>query len=465
MSLTKKYNLLYFLLLQFLERFSYFNILIQLPIYISQKGIENGLGLGQEIKGWIFFIWALVQNVTPIFVGVIADKISQERTIFISILFVCIGYLAFSQSQSIVFIFSSVMLIGFGCGGFKPSLQGLLSKSQNKNVWSIYLVINNLAFLLALFFSNYLKKFGWNFVFWGSFIISFLNLLLSYFIFKTHKKEKPPLYTPTASSIINFSEINKILVQKRIIYILGFTTCFAIIYMQFYETLPNFIVDWIDTSSLVQLFGLPKDFTMLTSFGEGISYEFIFIINPIIVITFAQIVQNIFSTKDPINSLLISLALVTIGFASCGFSANGLYLISGMIIYTFGEILFNIKILELVSQIAPTKRKSTYLGLLNISYTFGLTLGAVSSGYLYKEFAEKYTLATKYLENHTNLGTNFKSVENFFISKESTILLWNHFKPYFFWIPYILIGFLGIIVIYIFKKYNNKLIVNTQGKK
>ncbi|MFN3782239.1 MAG: hypothetical protein ACK4SO_08695, partial [Candidatus Kapaibacteriota bacterium] len=179
-------------------------------------------------------------------------------------------------------------------------------------------------------------------------------------------------------------------------------------------------------------------------------------LNPVIVITFAQIFQKIFSGKDPVYPLLMSQALVTIGFTFCSFSMNGLHLIFGMIVYTFGEMLFNMKILELVSKIAPNDRKSTYLGSLSISYTFGLTIGAVSSGYLYKGLAEKYSLAMKYLESHNNSGINLQSVGNFFISKESTILLWDYFKPYLFWIPFIFVGLIGILTIYVFKKYNDK---------
>ncbi len=465
MSFFKGFNLSAILLLQFLERFSYFNVLIQLPIYISQKGIENALGLGQEVKGWIFFTWALVQNVTPIFTGIIADRISQEKTIFLSIILISLGYLSFSLSQSIPILLTSVILVGIGSGGFKPSLQGLLSQSPKKNVWSVYLIINNLAFLFALVFSNYIKQYGWNIVFLGSFITSILNLLLSYSLLKIPNREKIYSSQKIENSKVNITEIAKLITQKRMLFILCFTTCFAIIYMQFYETLPNYIVDWIDTSNIAQFLGLSKEFTMLTSYGRGISYEFIYILNPVIVIAFAQIFQKVFSTKDSLYSIFVSQAFVTIGLAFCSFSINGLHLILGMIIYTFGEILFNIKILELVSKIAPSNRKSTYLGSLSISYTLGLTLGAVSAGYLYKGLAEKYSLAMKYLEIHKNTEISHQGVDNFFISKESTLLLWHYFKPYVFWTPFIFIGLVGIFTVYMFKKYNDKIIVNKQGKK
>ncbi|MFN3307366.1 MAG: MFS transporter, partial [Candidatus Kapaibacteriota bacterium] len=194
MSTIKPFNLSSALLLQYLERLSYFNVLIQMPIYISQKGIEDALGLGQEVKGWIFFTWALVQNVTPIFVGVIADRISQEKAIFFSIVLICLGYLSLFLCQSISILLFSVILIGIGSGGFKPSLQGVLSQFDKRNVWSIYLIINNLAFMLALVFSNYTKQFGWRFVFLGSFIISILNLLISVTLLKKTNKEKTSLH-------------------------------------------------------------------------------------------------------------------------------------------------------------------------------------------------------------------------------------------------------------------------------
>lgn len=453
MKKNQRFALSILLIIQFLERYAYSNVLIQIPIYIAQKGFENTLAWGQEIKGWIFFIWALVQNITPVFFGTIADRISPGRAILFSLLFICLGYWTLSNSFSIGFVVLSVIIIGLGSGCFKPSMQSLLSSIQSKKIWAYYLFINNLAFLLALISSNYFKSYSWKFVFLASFIVSLVNLGVSALILRNknnlderrNEREK-----------VKLSEIFIALKQKKMYLIIGITTCFAIIYMQFYETMPNYIVDWVDTSSIVTKLSLPDSMTMQTLQGKQISYELLYIINPIFILLFVWFLNKFAEKANILNVLILAQFFVSIGFAVCGFTMLGLVFMIGIIVYTIGETLFNMKILEIVTKLAPEGKRATFFGVLNISYMIGLTFGALSGGYLYKEFAEKFTLAKKFIAQKFANGTNeepFSILSNIFQIKDITAFLWSYYKPYFFWVPFLIIGGIGIILTIIYKKY------------
>lgn len=457
--MESKQKLLFFsiLTIQFLERFAYINILVQLPIFIAQKDIPNTLGWEQEVKGWIFFVWALIQNLTPVFFGIVADRISPKKALTFSLLFVCLGYFFLTLQLTIFILLLSVILIGFGSGGFKPSIQSLLSDIPSKKIWSFYLFVNNLAFLFALLGSKFLKGISWNHVFIGSFTISLVNLFFSfYLVFKFLKKSDAEIIKLNNKAY--FKELLFILLEKRMLLIIGITTCFAMIYMQFYETLPNFIVDWVDTSSIANMLSLPEAMTINTTLGRQISYELLYILNPILILLFVSFIQKISENKGIYNPLIFAQIFVILGFALCGFTMFGSLFLLGMVIYTFGEMLFNIKILETISKVAPAGKKASYFGALNISYTIGLTTGALSGGYLYKHLAEKYTLAKNFLkDNFSVIPTSepLSKIQELINVDAVSSMLWSYYKPYIFWIPFLVIGAFGIILTFVSKKYNS----------
>ena len=448
MKISGKSSFIPALSIQFLERLAYTIVLIQLPIYLAQKDVEKGLAWGQETKGWIFFVWAFIQNTIPIFAGILADKISQKKSLVISLLIVAFGYLLLLFAKTLPLFLIGIFFLGLGSGIFKPSLQGLISSCQSERttIWAFYIFTTNLAFLLAGVLSKVLKDFDWSLLFLSSFILSLLNLLFVAIFIKP-----PQMQIPTSSTFkisYFFEELKQTISKREIVLIIGFTSCFALIYMQFYETLPNFIYDWTNTNSIAR--HLPELFTMRTSQGIQISYEWIYNLNPITIIIFILIVARLTAKIEITNSLIIGLILTIVGFGLSGTTREGKILLFGVIIYTFGEMIFNMKILELITKIAPERKKSSYFGILNISYTFGLCIGALSGGYFYKEVAEKYTLAKKFLFENANM--NSTSLIDFLNRNFSTELLWNIYQPYYFWLPFILFGIFGLILLFYFKK-------------
>ena len=52
-----------------LERAAYYGVRTVIPIYIAQADEINGLHFTQVDKGIIFFWWALIQSLSPMFAG------------------------------------------------------------------------------------------------------------------------------------------------------------------------------------------------------------------------------------------------------------------------------------------------------------------------------------------------------------------------------------------------------------
>ncbi len=445
--------------IQFFEKLAYTNLILQLPIFIAQKDIAKGLGWSQETKGLIYFFWALIQNTVPIFAGYISDQYRKKTIVALGIALVSLGYSFFFIQKSILSFILATILIGIGSGCFKPAIQGSLAATISKNKinfgWGAYVVIVNISAFTAGILSKQLREINWDFVFLGSIVLSLITLVL---ILLLYPNEKYSIPADNTNVKLNFKELFDELKSRKVLILLGIASSFTLIYMQFYESLPNFIYDWSDTSGVSRSFALPSFMLMHTYKANQISYEWIYNLNSALIILFTIWLTILLKKTDNINALSIGLMLVILGFFFCGFTRNGSILILGVVIYTFGEMIMNTFLLETFSKIAPNHKKSTYLGILNLSYAFGLSIGALSGGFLYKHFAEKQTLAQKFLienglsNNNVNPITSISEKFNF-SPEQVTTFLWTEFVPYLFWTPFIVIGFIGLLLCWLVKKY------------
>jgi MFS family permease len=313
----------------------------------------------------------------------------------------------------------------------------------------------NVAVMLTPPLSKYMKEISWTSVFFASAGLTLLNLLIVLFY-----KQLPENKSETYKKAIDvLKEIYQNLFRSDTIWFLLSMSGFIIIYMQFYETLPNYIIDWSDTSELAKTLKLPEFMLTKTQNGKIISYEWIYNFNSILVILFVVFVASITKNFNRLKVISAGIILATFGLQLCGLSREGYLLIGGVILYTFGEMTVNPKFLEHLSKKAQAGQKALYMGYLNLSYTIGLSIGALSGGFIYKHFGEKAFLASRYLEEfygikELNLSNAFDKLRNVanMNSSELSNLLWNHYQPHYIWFPYVLIGIISALSILILSK-------------
>jgi len=453
-SLNSKFWLLNFI--QMFEKMAYVIILLQMPIYLAQKDIAGGLYLEQTMKGYIFFAWAMVQRLTPFFTGGFTDKIGYKKTLFIASIIIVMSYIIMgTQKEFEIFLFS-IMLLGFGSGLFLPALQASIAstlKKENESIgWGTYFMLLNLGAFFAPIFSSYFKSLSWEMVFYGSAIIFSINFIILSF-------------TPFVNNNIKFehnvlADIFKHFLKKEVFYFILLMSGFIMIYMQFYETFPNFFFDWIDTRSVVTTLHLPESFLLKTEWGNMLSYEWIRLINSgiiiIAIVPFSWITGKMFR----INALIIGIILASIGLLVCGISMSGWISVIGIIIYTFGELITNPKFTEQMNFLAKNGKKAMFMGFMNISFALGLGGGALLGGFIYKYFGEKAYLASDYVAWMYNVEPP-KLTESMAVLmqytglnyEEATQLLWNTYYPFWIWIFFIIFG---LIAIFGLRKYANK---------
>ncbi len=443
-------------LFQMLEMFAYQIVVLQMSIYISQDDAAGGLHWEHTVKGQIFFFWALAQRLTPLFFGSFADKRGYKLTLLISYIFIISGYWVLGTQREFLPFLLGAVILGLGSGMFKPAVQGAIAHTLKPNSsslsWGTYTLLLNIAVFIAIPVSKYLRISGWDFLFLGSATVILINFFLTLFSYEEPIGEQQSVI----ENPLRFS-LKNLFMPKVFIFILimsGFTT----IYMQFYETLPNFIYDWVDTSDIITILKLPEFVQMVTPLGKMVSYEWLYGLNTILIILFVSFTSFIFVKYKSTNAIFYGILLSTAGLMLCGSSKVGVLFLFGIIVYTFGEMLTNPHFLTFLSEMSGENNKATLLSFLNISFAIGLSGGAFLGGYLYEHFGDKSNLAIKYLlENHNIIIDNKFAVEKlkevlYLSDMQVRDFLWDYYQPYEIWYVFLGIGIITLISLYAYKK-------------
>jgi len=441
-----------------LERTAWFILIIQIPIFIAQKGV-GGLEFTQETKGIIYLYWVLLQNSLPLFLGNVIDRSNQKRQLLIGSLLILTGaFIFFGMVQNMFGLLAGITLVSFGVSVFNPLMKGQISNYISKDYssmgWGLHFWLYNLAiFVIAVPYSNYLRGLGWSYLFVGSAVLYLLAIALSRLLnFKKLEQTSQISFKDVANGI--YSIIKK---NYTFLFLLSMSG-FAVIYMQFYETLPNFIYDWSDTSKIVSGLSLPEFFTMSTWAGEGIAFEWLYNINTGLTLLLLLPMSLFLAYRDILKSLIVGFVLLVLGFIFSIISMNGIYLIGGFTVYTIGELIINPKFTEYFDFISEEVDKSTYMGLLFFANLVGYPIGALLGGYMYGSYGEKASLAQQYLSENMGVEVNVSDAFTKLIELKSsneieiTTLLWDYYSPFYSLMPFVVIGVVSFVGLLIYNK-------------
>lgn len=446
----------FFNLIFMLERTAWFILIIQIPIFIAQKGV-GGLEFTQETKGIVYLYWVLLQNSLPLILGNIIDKSNQKLKLILGSLLILTGsFFFFGMIQNMFGLLIGITLVSFGVSIFNPLMKGQISHYISKDYsslgWGLHFWLYNLSiFIIAIPYSNFLRELGWEYLFMGSAGIYIVAILLSKLLkFREVETVEGIAIQDVVKGVIK-------VMQKNYTFIfLTSMAGFAVIYMQFYETLPNFIYDWSDTSNIVNTLSLPEFFLMDTWAGKGIAFEWLYNINTGLTLLFLLPFSLLLAYRNILKSLLAGFILLIVGFFISTLSMNGIYLVGGFIIYTMGELITNPKFTEYFDFISDEVDKSTYMGLLFFSNLIGYPIGALLGGYLYGKFGEKASLAKQYLIDNYGIDVNLNDAYQKLIEVsnsneiETTTLLWETYSPFISLLPFVIIGVISLVGLLIY---------------
>ena len=444
-------------LMETVERLAYYGVRVVIPIYIAQADEIGGLHFSQSDKGFIFLWWALVQSSLPVFTGGFADRYGYKRQIVVAIALKTLGYLMMASQRSFWPFFAGCLLLAAGTAAFKPAIQGTFVKTLTDKTsgvgWGFFYMVINIGAVLGPPLAHFLCGYSWPTVFYGCALLVNLNLfwLLTYQEVDSGADKSTGIWqvlVATGREILNI----------RLLAFIVIISVFWAVLEQLWDTMPNFIVDWVDSYPLAR--HLPE-FMLSRNLSRGpqIAQEWVINLNPLLVILIV-VPLSWYANRvmRRLTSIFLGFLFVSLGIYVAASSMSIFTCLAGIACFTLGEVLCSPKMREYLAVIAPPDKKALYMGYASIPYAFGWGYGSYLAGQIYERSGEKAGLALRYMSEVLQVHDLPDRSQAFITLTEKlgqtpaqvTQLLWDRYDPSCVWTPFAIAGILAAVAMYIF---------------
>ncbi len=450
-------------IMEMFERLAYYGVRVVIPIYIAQADEIHGLHFTQTEKGFIFMLWALVQTGVPVFSGGFADRYGYKRTIAVSIAIKIAGYLLMAMQRDFWPFTFGCLTLAFGTAIFKPGVQGTLVRTLTLETssigWGTFYMLVNVGGFLGPPLAHFLYGWSWPTVFFGCAVIVSLNFVMLF----TYKEV--PAGGDQSGGVLKVAATTfKNLLRPRLFVFILVMSGFWFMFMQLFDMLPNFIVDWVDSSAIVKSLHLPAMFTVQTPRGTMITQEWLINANSGLIVLSVVFVSWLVSRMRRVHSILVGIVIASLGLVAAGFTMSGWLCILGILCFSIGEMLSAPKMNDYLGVIAPEGQKALYMGYANMPVAFGWAYGSIMGGQAYDRMGDKANLALHYLAEHFHITSGVARTEAMVRLQEiahldavqATNLLWSTYHPYRLWYQFAAIGIASAIGIFFYARWAKK---------
>ena len=237
-------------IMEMVERLAYYGVRVVIP-NIAQADEVGGLHFSQTDKGFIFLWWALVQSILPVLTGGFADRYGYKRQIVVAIMLKSLGYLMMATQRTFWPFLAGCLLLAAGTAVFKPPIQATFVKTLTDKTsgvgWGFFYMVINVGAFLGPPLAHFLYGYSWPMVFYGCAILVNLNLLclLSYREVDSGTDRSTGVWQVVA-------DMGREILNPRLLAFILIISVFWAVLEQLWDTLPNFIVDWVDSYSLAR---------------------------------------------------------------------------------------------------------------------------------------------------------------------------------------------------------------------
>lgn len=450
-------------IMEMFERLAYYGVRVVIPIYIAQADEINGLQFTQTDKGIIFFWWAIFQSITPMFSGGFADRYGFKKTIAVSIAIKVLGYIMMATQTEFWPFLIGCCTLALGTAIFKPGVQGTMVQTitkKNSSVgWGTFYMLVNVGGFLGPPLAHFLYGISWPAVFYGCAAIVSINFLML-FTYKEVSAGGEQKGNPLDILILT----GKNLINPRLAVFILIMSGFWLMFMQLFDMLPNFIVDWVDSTPLVNAFNLHDSFLQFNSTrAPQLSQEWMININPGLIILAVIPISWLVAKMRRVMSIFWGIVIASFGLVLAGFTTSGYICLMGILVFSVGEMMSSPKMNDYLGVIAPEGQKGLYMGYANIPQGIGWAVGSLFAGHVYDNSGDKANLALRYLADNYSI-TNIERPEavNKIVEltnsshQEVTDLLWNTYSPYELWYQFAGIGILSALGMLLYARWVKK---------
>lgn len=316
------------------ERFSYYGMRALLVLFLVSEASTGGWAWTNEAAAELYAMYTGLVYVTPIFGGLLADRLlGYRKAVVLGAILMTAGHASMAAETPFFFYLGLTLLI-LGNGAFKPNVSSIvgglypLGSDKKDGAYTIfYMGINAGAFLGILLCGYIGEKVGWSYGFGLAGIFMFVGMIQFWFgqgIFgdvglspkqqreKNVEVHERPALDNTAenatetldSDLVEKDETSQVVVRDRLI-VIGILAFFTIFFWWAFE----------QAGSSMTIFA--KDYTSRTLSGNGASIfkwvNTILTVVPLAIISwvlgmlFAKTIK-----KYPVSVIALGLSFVTI---------------------------------------------------------------------------------------------------------------------------------------------------------
>lgn len=376
------------ILMEFLERGSYYAMMSILSVFLVLNLNEGGLGFSKEMAGAILGTIPPLLYFLPILAGAIADRYGYRRVLFFAFGCMIAGYILTGISSAYITVFLSLILVAVGAGFFKPVISGTIARSTNESNSTLgfgifYWSINLGAFLFPLILVPYLKAFSYSYIFYLAAFNATLLFIINGVLYKEPVREK----SGKSLSIV-FKEMLEVLKDWKFILMIFLYAGFWVLYFQMFGTVMWYLRDYIDMTPVNESVN-----SFLSIFVDNPGWKFdvehITVINAGVIICLQLFVSKIVNKTPALPTMIFGIGLGTAGMAILSLSAAPWIFLLGMVTFTLGEMTAHPKYISYIGIIAPPDKKALYLGYSFLYGVIGSSIGGFLGSRLYVHYVEK----------------------------------------------------------------------------
>jgi dipeptide/tripeptide permease len=456
--------------MELFERWAWYGIFMVLALYLTNSRDTGALGFTQSQKGLLMGTVVAVLYFLPVITGAIADKFGYKKILLISFTILSTGYLTMGYVTSYTGVFLVFFYIAIGAALFKPIIAATVSKTTDNATSSIgfgiyYMMVNIGAFIAPLF-SSKLRSFDWRYVFIMSSVIITINFIFVIFFYKepNRKINKEPLAHTFLTIFKNiYIALSDFKFLVFLIIIIGFWT----MYNQLFYTLPNFIDQWIDTSSVynaIHSFS-PKLAAAVGTKQGTINPEVIADIDAGYIILFQILISTLIMKLKPVKAMMSGFLVCSVGIGLTFATHNPFFLFISIFVFSVGEMASSPKITEYIGKIAPKDKVALYMGCSFLPMAAGNFFAGIISGKVYESISDKISLLKTEVAARglyiPEISKNF--TQNDYINRASyltglnkqelTNMLWDKYNPSKIWMIFTGIGVLTVVAFFFYNKF------------
>lgn len=402
----KSFNLNFWVasFMELMERWAWYGIYTLFGLYLVGSTDNGGLGFNHIQKGSIMGNIVGILYFLPLIFGVIADRIGYKLSLAIAYIIMISGYYMLGEVHSYSGVYIVFLWVAIGAAFFKPVASAVIARNTDETTgtlgFGIFYMMVNIGGFIGPSMSSYLRtEFGWRVIFIQAATVITINLIVLLLFFKEPKieKAKDSIGKAIKDSVLNIFEALK---DKRLSILLILMIGFWTMFNQLFNTLPNFIEDWVDSSRIsnwinTNIPALGKTFTQ----DGQVKAEWFTNIDSFMIICL-QVTISYFVTKmRHIHAMIRGAVIASIGVGLTFYTNNFMFTIIGTMIFAIGEMMSSPTLSSFIALITPKGKEGLYQGTYFLPVAASYFLTGIISGSVYQAWSDKLSLLQKEMTN------------------------------------------------------------------